>query len=207
MALKTKALVQAYRFISFCIGVFLIGRNITMKIVFLEGLPGVGKTTIARKIESMNIGNIKIVHEIINQSILKGMQCNQKDFINNDNMKLSEIDDSKIVIIDRGPISTLSYNQARKIDDCKFDSQEVINWFESIKKIYDEEKVYTILLTTNNKSFQLSTNDTDGPYETEERQKLLECIVKFNCKKYCKNYKIIEYHKKNIEEVINEIIN
>lgn len=179
-----------------------------MKVIFLEGLPGVGKTTIVKKIESMNLDSVEVVHEIVNEKIYNCDELSQKDFINNDNMKLSRIDDNnKIIVIDRGPISTLSYNQARKICDNDFDSKDVLNWFETIKSIYDNNNVYTILLSTNNASYQLSENDKFGPYETIERQILLESIVKFNCKKYCKNYKLIEYHKENMENVIDEVIN
>jgi phage terminase small subunit len=50
-------------------------------------------------------------------------------------------------------------------------------------------------------------NDEMSPYGTIENQKLLEKITLENIEKYCKKYKILKYHKDDIEWVINEILN
>ena len=40
-----------------------------------------------------------------------------------------------------------------------------------------------------------------------DNQKLLEEISIYNSKKYCENTIVLEYFKKDMEEIINEIIN
>ena len=76
------------------------------KIVFLEGLPGVGKTTLINKIKKSNISNIHAVDEII-VDLKEKTPVNQNIFIINDNKKIN-LYKSGTIVIDIGPISTLS---------------------------------------------------------------------------------------------------
>ena len=182
------------------------------KIIFLEGLPGVGKTTIANNIKQLVNVNIHVVDEIIKKNIINTISDEETDYMKNDEMKIKTEFDG-IIVIDRGPISTLSYNQARSIINSKFDAQPVIKWFNKIKKIYNQKDVSILYLTTNKKSYKLSKsynlsydNNLD-PFGSYDNQDLVEAISIFNCKKYCKNTIIKEYHKENMEDIINEIIN
>lgn len=176
------------------------------KIIFLEGLPGVGKTTLVKTIKSMNIENVYTVDEIIKESIINTISHNQDDFMENDDMKFEKYDKGTIVI-DRGFISTLSYNETMKKINNSYDIDAIEKWFNNKKNIYQNDFVYTIFLTTNGESYQISRNDIGGPYGSIENQKMLEEITLNNIKKYCKNYKILEYHKQDMEGLIDEIIN
>ena len=109
--------------------------NRMKKIIFLEGLPGVGKTTIANNIKKIDRPGIHVVDEIIKEDIINNVSDDEKDYMINDEMKITKYEDG-IIVIDRGPISTLSYNQARNIIDENFDSKPVIEWFKSVEYIY-----------------------------------------------------------------------
>lgn len=174
-----------------------------MKIIFLEGLPGVGKTTILCTIERLNIPNVYVVDEIIDENILNNISVNEKEFMINEEMKLNKYSEGTI-IIDRGPISLISYSQAKKIIDPTYDLTIANNWFNNYKNILYNNKI--IYLTNMEESYSLTVDNNLNPYGTVENQKLLEAISLYNAKKYCRNLKVIEYHKSNMEEVINEII-
>ena len=90
------------------------------RIIILEGLPGVGKSTITKSIINFD-PNIVPVNEIINEEIFDNVNLFQEMYFKNDNMKVQKARDSKKAIIDRGPISTFSYNQVRSILDKNFE--------------------------------------------------------------------------------------
>ena len=79
------------------------------KIIFIEGLPGVGKTYLVNKIKAMNLDNVYVVDELINPDIDNPFTDEEEIFLKNDEMKVYKHDKGTI-IIDRGPISTLVYN-------------------------------------------------------------------------------------------------
>ena len=112
------------------------------RIIFLEGLPGVGKTTIVNAIENMNLSNVHTVNEIV-VNLKEKTPVNQNIFITNDNKKINMYN-SGTVIIDRGPISTLSYNQTRAMIDKSFSALYIERWFEEIKEIYNRKNVEVI---------------------------------------------------------------
>ena len=175
------------------------------KIYFLEGLPGVGKSTITNYIANLNKKNIHTVNEII-VDIEDKTPIEQDLFIMNDNLKINKYDEG-IIIIDRGPISTLTYNIVRDELVENFSSKQVIDWFNTIKDIFKQDNVFIYYLTTNGKEYYLQYNNEMDPNGSIKNQKRVEEVALYNIKKYSKNYKIIEYNKKNMEDIINEIIN
>lgn len=175
------------------------------KIVFLEGLPGVGKTTILNKIKQKNISNVYTVDEII-VDLQEKTPVNQDIFIINDNQKINMYNYG-IIVIDRGPISTLSYNQTRHLIDKSFSNSNVEKWFKNIQELYNKENVEVVYLTTKGQKYYLPFKNNKDPYGSIENQRILENVAIENCKKYAKKLHIIEYHQKNMEEIIYEIIN
>lgn len=175
-----------------------------MKIVFLEGLPRSGKTSIVEKIKKKEINGLYTVDEIIKTPI--DMYNDSQDyFMSNDDLKVNAYK-SGCVVIDRGPISTLSYNQARHITDPKFDYDihKVEKWFEKYLELYSSENVFVYFLFKENNIFIPRVNGKD-PYGSEINQKLLGAISEFNCHKYVKNLIIKKSY--SVDEVVNEIIN
>ena len=85
------------------------------KLVFLEGLPGIGKTTILGYIQKLN-SNIKTVPEIINGVQPAYELQDQQFYMDNDDRKINMYNQGNIVI-DRGPLSTFVYNVVRKLED------------------------------------------------------------------------------------------
>jgi len=173
------------------------------KYIFLEGLPGIGKTTIINYIKK-NYKNINVVDEIINKSILENNSFTEEDFIKNDEMKLNKYNEG-IILLDRGPISSLSYSQVKQIIDINYDISKANKVFDKNKNYLYNSKI--IYLTNNGKNYFIPNNNIISPYSSIENQSLLETISIFNCKKYCNNVVIINYDRSNMEEVINEIIN
>lgn len=176
------------------------------KIVILEGLPGVGKTTIIKEIEG-KYKNIHVVHEIINGEMPNYEQSNQFWFMENDDKKM-ESHHEGIIIIDRGPISTLSYNQTRVITDKNFDFnvKEIMAWFGKYIDLLNSMDVNVFYLSNNQENFSITLPIPTDPFGSEENQKLLEEITLYNCRKYVRNFTLREYHKNDLEKVINEII-
>lgn len=177
----------------------------TKKIIFIEGLPNVGKTYLINKIKEEYGNSFKIVEEIINPEIKNLFSDNEKIFMRNDEQKIKKYDDGTI-IIDRGPISTLTYNQVKHIINNEYDSSFIEKWFEKFKKLYKETNTYIYYLYNPNEYIP-SIKDNSNPFGSIENLKLTHAITTYNLHKYSKNFKIIIYNKKNLEEVINEIIN
>ncbi len=176
------------------------------KIIILEGLPHVGKTTIVNKIKALNLNNVYTVDEIVKPEIIGKVSSDEKEYMLNDEMKLKKYNEG-LIIIDRGPISTLSYNQTNAIIDENFDSQPVVDWFVKIQNELNASNLETIYLKNKNSEYYLPYENTMDAFGSIDNQQLLESISIFNCKKYCFNFQIRDYDKKNMEEVINEIIN
>lgn len=170
-------------------------------IVFLEGLPGVGKTTIANYLK--NNYKINVVDEIIN-TVANNNRT--KFFLKNDELKY-EFYDEGLIVIDRGFFSTISYEQTKSIINDNYDCKEAVDWFNKYKKIYNEDNVFVIYLKRSSDELWLPYNDDTDPYGSIENQKLLEAITLFNIQKYSKNYKVLNYKYENMIEVVNEIIN
>ncbi|MDR0850694.1 MAG: hypothetical protein LBN07_04430 [Christensenellaceae bacterium] len=177
------------------------------KMIILEGLPGVGKTTLLQKIKERNIKNIFISNELIHPLVTSGKPTTE-DFMQNDDMKMQG-GNCDFAVVDRGPISTLSYNQTKRIVDLayKFNLSILSNWFSRYIPILQSEKIAVYYLINSSSDYYLRRNKNSDPHGTVENQKLMENISLFNCKKYVKNLIIKSYNHKNIAEVADEIIN
>ena len=170
------------------------------KIIFLEGLPGVGKTTIINNLR--NIKNVNVVDEVINS---QNEDNRTKYYLKNDELKFNMYKDG-LVVLDRGFLSTISYEQTKKVINNDYDESIALKWFENHKNIYKKNNVTVIYLKRPTENYYLPYKDDKDPYGSTENQKLLETISMYNLKKYTKNYKVLEYSFDKMQEVINEII-
>lgn len=175
------------------------------KIIFIEGLPNVGKTYLVNKIREKNLKNFFIVDELINPDIENPFTDAENVFLKNDELKVNKYN-SGIILIDRGPISTLVYNQVNHIINSSYDAKFVEKWFKQFIELYNSDNTYNYYLY-NPKTCEPSLNDKTNPFGSEDNLELTHALTIFNLKKYAKNFKIIIYTKSNIEEVIDEIIN
>lgn len=173
------------------------------KITFLEGLPGVGKTTIVNILKENY--NLLICNEIENSKIIDKINDDQSLYMKNDEIKINKYQQGNIVI-DRGLISTMAYNIAKKQIDKTYNNEKVLNWFEKNKDIYNQDFVSVIYL--KRKDYKIPYNDIYDPYGSLNNQKLLEEVTIDLCNKYVRKLKIINYqYETDLEMIINEIIN
>lgn len=177
------------------------------KIVFLEGLPNVGKTSIANYIK-INFKNILVSDEIINPKILNNSSSiTQNDYLENDIMKFNRSTcNNDILLVDRGFISTYCYNIAKSIIQEDYSNIDVIKKINKMFNCYNQDNVIVLYLKSENIS--LPYVDDFDPYGSVDNQKFLQELTLFVCNKYVKNLRIIDYnYLNNFEEVIHEIIN
>lgn len=120
-------------------------------------------------------------------------------------MKVNKYDDV-IIIIDRGPISTIVYNQVLHLIDNKYDTSYVEKWFEQFLNIYKSDNTYNYYLN-NPGIYNPSLCNNKNPFGSIENLKLTHAITIFNLNKYTKKYRVFDYDKTNLEELLNEIIN
>lgn len=172
-----------------------------MKIILLEGLPMIGKTTIINYIKKLNIKDVYVVDELITNT----KELNQKSFMINDIKKIRKYK-SGLVIIDRGLISTLSYNEMlNKLGNNPY-LVDVYKWFNVYGiPFYSRNDVYTYYLYSNEKKLRIE--DINSPNGSVSNQIELEAITIRNIKKYCRNYEIRYYSNNDMEVFVNEIIN
>lgn len=168
-------------------------------------MPTVGKTRLVNEIRKRNLRNVYVVDEIINPDIKNAFIDSEDKFLKNDEMKVNKYDDG-IIIIDRGPISTLVYNQVLHLIDNKYDTSYVEKWFEQFLNIYKSDNTYNYYLN-NPGTYNPSLYDDKNPFGSIENLKLTHAITIFNLNKYAKNYRVFDYDKTNLEELLNEIIN
>ncbi|SRR5258706_3746579 len=100
-------------------------------VVYLEGLPGCGKTS---TLEKLSTDYITLPEIFINGDVAEFHNLPiQTFFLKNDEQKLekSEISE-KTVIVDRSPLSTLFFNKAKHEVDPSHDSESIIEWFNNV---------------------------------------------------------------------------
>ena len=171
-----------------------------MKIVVLEGLPMIGKTTIINYIKTLNIKEVYVVEELISST----KELDQKSFMINDIKKMRKYK-SGLVIIDRGPISTLSYNEMLNKLGNNPNLEDVYKWFNIFGIPFcNRNDVYTYYLCSNEKKLRIE--DINSPNGSICNQMELEKITIKNIKKYCRNYEIRNYMKNEMEVFVIEII-
>lgn len=175
------------------------------KIIFLEGLPSVGKTYLVNTIKNKHLPGVHVVDELINPDINDPYTDSEDIFLRNDEMKVNKYKDG-LIIIDRGPISTLVYNQVLHCIDNDYNPKEVEDWFKQFLDIYASKDTKTIYLN-NPGVYNPSIDDYNHPFGSIENLKLTHTLTLYNLNKYAKNVKVIEYNKENIVEVLDEIIN
>ena len=175
--------------------------------MFLEGLPGIGKTTILGYIQKLN-SNIKTVPEIINGVQPAYELQDQQFYMDNDDRKINMYNQGNIVI-DRGPLSTFVYNVVRKLEDpsYRYNINKIYNWFIKYKQFYQMQNVSVIYLTNNGKKYNLTSFKKTDTFGAVKNQKLAEIFSILILRKYVKNYRIIEYDFSKCQEVLNEIVN
>lgn len=184
----------------------LYDRILKMKVIILEGLPKVGKSTIAERIKGLDLENIVVSDELI-LPVCSTESATTLDFMQNDEKKLIEKPNTHL-LVDRGPISTLSYNQTKNIVDIdyNFDFNILNSWFKKFIPFYQRNDVIVLYLKSKHLNYNLRYYDEKCPHGTKENQNLMEQITLYNCKKYVKNLVIREYSYEEIDEVISEII-
>ena len=148
------------------------------KIIFIEGLPGVGKTYLVNKIKAMNLDNVYIVDELINPDIDNPFTDEEEIFLKNDEMKVYKYDKGTI-IIDRGPISTLVYNQVNHLIDNDYNASYVEEWFKQFIDIYNNDNVCSYYLYDKD-NYHPSLNDDKNPFGSIDNLKLTHALTIFN---------------------------
>lgn len=169
------------------------------RIIFIEGLPGVGKTTMINSIR--NIENVNVVDEVINSQLEENRT---KYFLKNDEIKINLYKEG-LIVIDGGFLNTISYEQAKKIINPNYDNSLALKWFDNRKNIYKKSNIFVLYLKRSDNDYFLLYDD-NNPFGTVENQKLLETISIYNLKKYAKNYKIIDYDYNEMEKIISKFI-
>ena len=142
-----------------------------------------------------------MVNEIVTDVVQGAMQV---EWINNDKKKINMYDDG-LIIIDRGPISTLSYNETQDLLTGNSELLDVYSFFKQYQSIYNDSVTY-YLKRRNNDNYYIPFDDEFNPYGSVKNQQLLEKVTLHNCYKICNKFKIIDYDYQNMEDLINEII-
>lgn len=142
-------------------------------IIILEGLPSVGKSTIVATLQARGITTVE---EVIADTENHLDRQSQEFFMNSDTTKVSTAiaAEKALVVMDRGPISTLAYNLTKHKIDKSFDFMPSVTWFTTMIPFYERDDVRTIYLQGKS---ALPYTDANDPYGSEENQKLLEEIT------------------------------
>lgn len=174
-------------------------------ILFLEGLPGVGKSTLISHLREKGVFCV--------DEVLHGDNPQSKDgdsqlfFMDNDDekLRLAGESDAPLIVVDRGPISTLAYNLVQHKITRTHDIMPVVSWYSNIADIYARKDVRVVYLKGQS---TLPYNDTKDPYGSLNNQRLLEGITLDLIDIYVRNGIVKAYdYRYGDEELINEILN
>lgn len=179
------------------------------KIIILEGLPGVGKSSILEHLKSEQFTCIDEILDGNARKIQNGTVEHQDYFLRNDTLKVERALMSQgVVIIDRGPLSTLAYNLSKHKIVKAYNFMPVISWFiTDMRAFYGRKDVTTVYLKG---ASSLPYEDESDPYGSSQNQKLLENITLKLAELFCKNLQVIEYDylgEKALEHLKHEILN
>lgn len=179
------------------------------KIIILEGLPKSGKTSIINYLSSKGVDTVSEICINDNDTVIHGDVDSQYFFIKNDDCKIKKCynNSSILVVVDRGPVSTLAYNLTKFGLDKKHNFFEVLDWFNSIniRKFYNNASV--IYLRGRRKATVANIND---PYGSLANLNKLENITLGLLKAFNIKHKIIDYDcesNNDFKRVVDEIIN
>lgn len=173
-------------------------------IIFLEGLPGVGKTTLIAELRKKNV---HCVDEIIIKNDTQQKDQPQSFFIDNDDQKVKEASEfsNQLVVVDRGPLSTLAYSLVRHKLDNSFDFMSTVNWFSTAKSIYERNNVKVLFLRGKS---ALPYEDANDPYGSTINQKILQAatleLANIFCSVVVKDYDYSTDQKELIDEILNQ---
>ena len=171
-------------------------------IIILEGLPGVGKTTLVNDLRSQNIF---CIDELPTTKILLDTQ---ESFMQNDSQKVAEAQDSneKLIIMDRGPISTLAYSLTKHKIDKSFDFMPTVTWFTTMIPFYKQPDVHTIYLRGNSTPPYVNQDD---PYGSDRNLSILDATTRhliaiFTASSSVRQYAYTTDHKELIDEILDQ---
>ncbi len=147
------------------------------KIIYVEGVPASGKTTIVKKLYEKFDNTIDIIPEYINLADGSKAEISHDPnyFRNNDEMKWQIASQSKksYTFVDRGHLSTVIYNLAEFKIAKKIENLEIIDWY--FEKILANNCIpdYYILLQTNPINSLKRRQRLLGPHNMWEHEKAL----------------------------------
>jgi hypothetical protein len=145
-----------------------------IKIIFFEGLPGSGKTTMTKHLEDKYPFCIRI-GEVIDSlgkeiPLEKHFGKNSNFFVKSDinKLKISKNSKNKIILIDRGFLSTLSHGFTRKIENKEKDFDFILKQFDKKLDFKNMELYYIFLKNTPKTSLRRSKHPPEDIWGTEE---------------------------------------
>lgn len=173
-------------------------------IIILEGLPGVGKTCLAKNISKQYAAKLipEIMPSISDEFDMKRI-TDQKIFVMNDTLKKEEANNfNGLSVIDRGALSTISYSITKNILNSGYNFEETKDWF--IKEwlpFYKQSGTITLYLRGRSSPWHVNPLD---PYGTQDNLKLLEKVTTSTLRLYGIKHYIVEYDyadKKSLLEI------
>lgn len=179
------------------------------RIVVLEGLPGVGKSTLIQMLRARGVVCIDETDGIEKDHKIDGNAAAQIVFMKNDlqKIKTARSQTGRLIVMDRGPMSTLAYNLVKHKLSNTFNFMPVVTWFEQFTKdFYANDNVRVVYLQGNN---TLPYDDSSDPYGSQPNQQVLESVTLSLIQTFAKNYTIRKYDYKILsdqEELIHEIL-
>lgn len=173
------------------------------RIIFIEGLPNVGKTTLVAALKNRGFASVPELPESIATLGAATRNDDQKVYMQNDmeKFRLAKAEHG-MTLVDRGPLSTLAYNMARHALDKNYDVTPVVDWFGSRvqQQIYGRSDVLTVYL--KGKTLPSYNSSTD-PYGSTANLAALENVTLQLLKLLPIEAIVIDYDYQNGESIDN----
>ena len=179
-------------------------------IIFFEGLPGAGKTSVANVL-SKTPGNFLVVPEIIYKKRFPKYHNskNQRYFFENDENKLERAikisQEGKVAIVDRSPLSTYTFNYTKSILNNEPVSENVEKWFEKTWLKLTKVNVVIFYLKVSPKIGMLRKNrtvDHKEPWSNLKGLRLTRNLYENFIKKYPDIFIEIDTNDKSVNNVV-----